>query len=329
MGEDATRYPMADPRGGPFFSLSDFVVLIRRVRARAVGGTLDIADNLKDRKLPFTEYPDCESCGSNLSQEVLTAMDGNRIVECSNCGLWYASPRVPEGEWHSWLTGEANRNIQVTENRLRHGFALDRNVPYSFSFWWRRRRKLNQRKIGELIEALGGTTRLRLHDVGCGVGFLLKAAQDLGLKCSGNDLNGYAVRRMRELFNLDVHLGTLPELFHSGVFEAGSYDIVTMDDFIEHSYHPLRDLETAFSMLRDGGIVSVRTFCVDSDPFRRMRGNWDMLMWNHTFQFSSNSLRKLVEQAGFDAAEVDVNSSEGTVRIIGRKRQHFPAAKRA
>jgi 2-polyprenyl-3-methyl-5-hydroxy-6-metoxy-1,4-benzoquinol methylase len=320
MGVDVSRYPMADPSGGPFFSLSDFAVLLRRIRTRIFGGTPDIADNLKDRKLPFTEYPDCESCGSNLCQEVLTAMDGNRIVECSNCGIWYASPRVPEGEWRSWLTGEAERNIQVTENRLKHGYALDRNVPHAFSFWWRRRRKLNQRKIGKLIKTLGGTGELRLHDVGCGVGFLLKAAHDLGIQCSGNDLNGYAVKRMRELFNLDVHLGTLPELFESGVFEAGSYDIITMDDFIEHSYHPLRDLEAAFSMLRVGGIISVGTFCVDSDPFRRMGRNWDMLMWNHTFQFSSNSLRKLVEQAGFDVAEVEVNSPLGIVRIIGRKR---------
>lgn len=321
------RYPMADPGGGPFFSFSDLAVLMRRVKARASRGTQNITDNLKDRRLPFTEYPDCESCGSSLSKEVLRAMDGNRVVECSNCGLWYSSPRVPEEEWQSWLMGEdTERNIHVTENRLRHGVALDRNIPHTFSFWWRRRRRRNQREIRKLIKVLGRTGKLRLHDVGCGVGFLIKAAQDLGMQCSGNDLNAYAVRKMRELFNPDVHLGTLPELFRKGAFEAGSYDLVTMDDFIEHSYHPLRDLQTAFSMLRVGGIVSLRTFCVDSDPFTRMKANWDMLMWNHTFHFSSKSLSGLVKRAGFDIVELDVNSSNGLIRITGRKGQSAPTA---
>jgi SAM-dependent methyltransferase len=310
---------MADLSGQPFFRPSDFAVLMRRIRARVSGGGLDIADNLKDKGLPFTDCPVCESCGSSLAKEVLTALDGNRVVECSNCGLWYSSPRPAEEEWQSWLMAEAtDRNIEFTENRLRHGVALARSLPLSFSFWWRYVRRRNQREIRKLIR-MHGPGKLRLHDVGCGVGFLLKAAQDLGIQCSGNDLNGYAVSRMRELFGMDVHLGTLPGLFREGVLRANSYDLVTMDDFIEHSYHPLRDLTAAFSILREGGILSVQTFCVDSARFRRLKTRWDMLMWNHTFHFSSTSLRELIGQAGFNIVEVNVNSLRGTVWIMARK----------
>jgi len=96
------QYPMID--GGSIFRISDIAVAWRRLllKLRNIEGNasfLDFTDNLKDAKLLFDEYPNCESCGAIGNKEMLRAIDGNRVVECVECGLWYTSPRIRESLW--------------------------------------------------------------------------------------------------------------------------------------------------------------------------------------------------------------------------------------
>ena len=105
------QYPMCT--GGPIFRLSDLLVLWRRLKIkleRSAGNAekVDFSDNQKDAQLPFDEYPACDSCGVTESTEVMRAIDGNRIVECKNCGLWFTSPRVNEKTWEAWEFRRAN-----------------------------------------------------------------------------------------------------------------------------------------------------------------------------------------------------------------------------
>ncbi len=316
-----TKYPMLD--GGPFFRANDFVVLWRRLirKAKKMEGNaamVDVSDNQKDGRFDFDEYPVCESCGEPNSVEVLKAIDGNRIVQCENCGLWFTSPRVNEQKWINWLLEDNERNREFTENRLRYGFALSRNIQLAFSFWWRLLRTRRQKKLRSLFALHGGDVQ-RIFDVGCGCGYLIKAAQDLGIQASGNDLNRYAVERIRKLFGFDVHVGLLPSLFDKGFVEKSHYDVVYMNDYIEHTYHPKKDLDAAFGMLRPGGLIYISTFCVDSERYKRLGSSWDMLMWNHCFHFSSESLKKLVTDVGFDISMCNVNDDKGSVELVARK----------
>lgn len=315
-------YPML---GGRFaLKLSDVTALYHRlmVRVRGAEGSaagIDVSDNQKDSELGFDEFPACELCGSKENHPVLTAMDGNRVVECSSCGLWFTSPRVTENSWIHWLRQDNSRNKEFTENRLRYGVALDRNIKYSFSFWWEIMKRKRQKQIKHLVKLHGGKVD-RLFDVGCGCGYFLKAARDLGYDVGGNDLNRYAVDRIRELFKFDVHYGILGDLLEGGSIRKESCDIVYMNDYIEHSYHPKRDLMTAFGMLKDHGIVYVTTFCIDSERFEKLREKWDMLMWNHCYHFSSESLKKIMVDVGFDIVECRVDSVHGMVELCGRKK---------
>ncbi|MBA3015414.1 MAG: methyltransferase domain-containing protein [Proteobacteria bacterium] len=313
-------YPMSTPSGGPLISLTDFGVAFRRLRKRIFGQDEDISDNLKDRKLPFTEYPPCEGCGGRQNIEILLARDGNRIVECTDCGLWFTSPRVPEKLWNEWLLqSDGKRNIEFTENRLKYGAALSRNIQYSFSFWWRIRRLYYQKIIKKMMHIYGSKSRLELYDVGCGAGFLLKSALDLGVQVSGNDLNGYAVQKIRQVCAVEVYEGFLSQLIEKGAVRRNTYHLVTMNDFIEHSYHPLADLRAAYEIMREGGVLYVSTFCTDSTPFERLRGRWDMLLWNHTFHFSSQTLVRMITQAGFVIVRTHVEKSRGLVEVFAQK----------
>ncbi len=318
MSEHDVQLPMMG--NTPWLRARDFVVFYRRLRLklkRNYGMAGDITDNLKDMQFTFDEYPPCECCGSADNREVLIAADGNRVVECSGCGLWFTSPRVSEDVWTRWLLRDSGRSREFTENRLKYGDPLARNIPLSFSFWWRITRYRAQKHARELLRIHGGEVR-HIHDVGCGVGFFLKACEELGMKVSGNDLNGYAVKRMQELFGFDVFTGELPDYYHSKKGDI-RFDIIHMNDFIEHTYHPLRDLKCAFNMLNPGGLVFLRTFFVDSGKFARLGERWDMLMWNHVYHFTERSLSRLVEQAGFAVREVRRHEDTGIIELFGIK----------
>lgn len=159
----------------------------------------------------------------------------------------------------------------------------------------------------------------RVHDVGCGVGFFLKACQEMGLAVSGNDLNGYAVGRMQELFGFDASVGQLKELLDCGKLQKESLDIVHMNDFIEHTYHPDQEVSVSFQLLKPGGLIYVRTFFVDSDKFRQFGSRWDMLMWNHAYHFSSKSLTDIIAKQGFMISEVSLHQNTGIIEVFGVK----------
>ena len=89
-----------------------------------------IKDQEKDRIAPFDEYLPCEMCGSNSVEEVLITKDQSRIVECSDCGLQYTSPRINEETGMEYLKMETPRSIEFTENRVKYGRVLSSNIKF-------------------------------------------------------------------------------------------------------------------------------------------------------------------------------------------------------
>lgn len=307
-------YPMLD--GGPLFRPRDVLVVLRRLRRhlipKAYEQSVDYSEGTSDKMIPFDEYSAC-ICGSDKSHEVLIARDGNRVVECEACGLWRTCPRPKREAWEAFLSAEDEaRNIEVTERRLTYGVAWARNIPLSPSFWWRARRYQARRRVKHLVAAHGGR-RPHIHDVGCGAGYFVKSCVEMGYPASGNDLNRYAVSRLREIFGLEVHHGTLRSLLS----RLPKVDIVSSREMIEHVYNPLEEIRAAYELLKPSGILSVQTFAIDSDVYRRVGKDWSNFTWNHTYHFSSRTLSDVVSKAGFEVERASVSGP--SVEVIGRK----------
>lgn len=165
---------------------------------------------------------------------------------------------------------------------------------------------------------MGGDVR-SLHDIGCGVGMIIKSAMEMGIESSGNDLNAYAIERMRALFGMKVYYGQLTDLVHNKTLTRNEKDVVIMHDCIEHFYHPLNELISSFEILRPGGILHLMTFVVDTELFRQLGDKWDMLMWNHVYHFSSKSLVRMVKKAGFSDVQFELNQRCGAISLFARK----------
>jgi 2-polyprenyl-3-methyl-5-hydroxy-6-metoxy-1,4-benzoquinol methylase len=167
------------------------------------------------------------------------------------------------------------------------------------------------------ISQLAGRPIRKVHDVGCGVGFLIREAQRMKIQASGNDLNGYAVRVMQERFGLDVCCGTL-ESEETQKLLSGS-DLVTMTDYIEHSYHPDRDLKIVYENLSPKGLVFITTFhtgCALAEQYGR---NWDMYCWNHVYHFDRDSLESLIRNASFKIIHSSFPYSSPSCEVLAEK----------
>lgn len=290
-----------------------FYKVLRRLGLIAHNKTMD--DQNLDRIAPFDEYPSCELCGSLVNKEVLIASDGSRIVTCETCALWFTSPRINENAWIDWLKETSERSKIFTENRLEHGVALPSNIKYQYPNW---RHKISERNnaILELIKKWADQPIQQLHDVGCGVGFMLQDAQNQGIKTTGNELNSYAYNIMKDLLGLSVY----NEVFSKLTFPEESLDAVIMNDFIEHTYHPMEDLQTSYRFLKKGGILFIGTFHVDCSLFKKHGASWNMLFWNHVFHFSTETLKNIIKKAGFEVIAVHTSYNDSIIKVIARKK---------
>ncbi|UCH32393.1 MAG: class I SAM-dependent methyltransferase [Candidatus Bathyarchaeota archaeon] len=291
-----------------------FWKLVRRLGL--VSSTETMNDHLRDQISPFDEHPACEICGNRSVEEKLVTADGMRIVGCSNCGLWFTSPRINENVWTNYLRQITDRAIEFTENRLKYGCALSSSIKYSLPYpLWRLRLKDRENKVlGDIENYLGGEIR-RLHDVGCGVGFFLRTAREKGIKVTGNDLNAYACKVMKKRFGLEVYNVELPKLD----FSKNTVDAITFQDYIEHTYHPFHDLKAAFNFLRPGGVIYIETFHIDCLKFDTLKGNWNMLFWNHLFHFSIKTMKEIIEKAGFLIEHISTDYQNPMVRVFAKK----------
>ncbi len=301
-------------------SVSEFIQTVKAVfwrllkKAGAVPSDDSLEDQSRDRIAHFDEHPSCAICSGQSVAEKLIAKDGNRIVECTECGLWFTSPRISESTWTDYLKSTTERSREFTENRLRYGVALSSNVKYTLPDWYENRIAKENVIIDQVEKHLGKKVE-SLHDVGCGVGYLLSAAQERGIEASGNDLNAYACQVMREKQGLTVFNDSLTDLDLS----LESLDAVIMHDYIEHTYHPLEDLRTAHGFLSPGGIVHITTFHVDCRTFDRLGKDWNMLFWNHTYHFSTKTLSKMVTEAGFTDLDVTTSYETDLIAMTARK----------
>ena len=147
----------------------------------------------------------------------------------------------------------------------------------------------------------------RVLDVGPGVGTFMRLARERGWEPHGVELSPFAANRIKQIHGLDVFTGDLQD--YEG--EAGSFDLVTFWDSIEHVVSPRQNLEKASRLLRQGGLLLLTTdnfdclvaglakglyrcsFGLVKYPVRRVFIDENMAY------FTETSLRQLVMEAGF------------------------------
>lgn len=234
----------------------------------------------------------CALCGAASSAPVYR-LRGYQIRACGACGfLWNADFRGG-GE----AAGTFSRDYFLVHHRA--GFA-----PQIADFRNDLSLPVYARRLDALEARLG---RGRLLDVGPGFGTFLRLARDRGWQVEGVEVSEFAAGQIRAAHGIAVFRGDL-----AGFPAApGSFDLVTFWDSLEHVRHPRRDLETAFRLLRPGGLALLTTDnfdCLIADlaaaAYRLSRGRVvypvERVFIDRNFAcFTEASLRRLLAEVGF------------------------------
>ncbi len=165
--------------------------------------------------------------------------------------------------------------------------------------------------LAELVRGAGGKGGAapgRLLDVGCARGTFLGLARDAGWQAEGVELSHEHVVHARGR-GFTVWEGE----FASAPLTAGSYDAITMWDFLEHVNDPQATLAAARRLLAPAGVLLV--FTIDGASLFNLVGDalWRAsggragqpleLLYDarHNWYFTAASLARLLEGAGFRA----------------------------
>jgi 2-polyprenyl-3-methyl-5-hydroxy-6-metoxy-1,4-benzoquinol methylase len=132
-------------------------------------------------------------------------------------------------------------------------------------------------------------------DIGCSVGVLLDAARQNGFEVKGVEFSTWASEFARQK-GFDVITGGLAE----AAYPEKSFDVVVMNHVLEHIPDPLQAMVEIKRILKDDGLLVIGVPNFGSYMAHLMKGKWFSLMPDqHIWQFTHDSLDKLLQKAGF------------------------------
>lgn len=242
------------------------------------------------------EEPKCAFCGSDetypyMSSDAILWFNERKfsLVRCAKCNLVYASPRPQEAYI---LDDIQHTGKEFYEKKLARPFVQERH--------------------NALVEGLlMGLPRAKTaFDVAFGAGTMLHAYRKFGIKASGNEVNPYACKKLAEqgfeVFNAATSLLNI----------QGEYDIITVLDYIEHSYTPFDDLVKIHSMLSDNGVMYLKTLYLGCPEHVLQGDRWQLFKVEHLYFYFPEVLEEMIRQAGFEILSI---KKDRLLRILARK----------
>jgi SAM-dependent methyltransferase len=220
----------------------------------------------------------CPLCGADHFTPRVTH-DGFRMVECIECRLWYLNP-MPTAETLDALYGDG---YFESESACHLGYADYGAMADDYRATFRRRL--------ELVDAHVGNGRLL--DVGAGFGYLADAAMPQFRERWVVEVNEAAARQVDPAHRVVVGR------FETLDLPSSYFDVVSMQDCLEHLPEPRAALAKIRRLLRPGGALLAVTPDVRSWVARVQRGNWVSLKFpEHVILYSETTLRRALSESG-------------------------------
>ena len=196
-----------------------------------------------------------------------------KLVRCLDCDLIYENPRLSD---QAILSG-----YQSAEN-IGHDTQHHMRVRSFFKSLQRHRQFFP-------------SPNLRVLDIGTAGGGFLEAAQTMGFDAHGLEPSTNLAEQGRKR-GLKIHCGTIEK----NEFDAGSFDLVTLWDVIEHLPRPKDALVECRRLLKPGGLIMVNFPDIGTFQARLAGKNFWWLLSVHLHHFSKKNMASLVEQNGFN-----------------------------
>lgn len=259
----------------------------------------------------------CDLCGNssyyqvykNPSQPVVAASERyaisethlskpDSIVRCMTCDLVYA---VPDN-------GSFEPLIRSYTAMVDHDYVGEAEG-----------RRLQARRILQKIAKY--KRQGRLLDVGCGPGLFLDEAKKKGWDVQGLDLSGWAAEYAKDHFGVQVTTGTLLDAH----FPDRSFDVIVMNDVIEHVENPKAVLSEIRRILKNDGVLYLSTPDIESVWSRFLGARWWGINKFHLFYFSRKTLEKMFHTVGFKSLRYSSYPRSFSYRYWSKRLDAYPS----
>ncbi|MFT6365620.1 MAG: SAM-dependent methyltransferase [Halioglobus sp.] len=190
-----------------------------------------------------------------------------------------------------------------------HGYATGQKRGVLFSLLYSAKECLFRRQMSRLVNSTS-----KVLDVGCGAGEFLLSVRSLGVNSlEGIDFSEDMISSL-EANGITGFCGT----FSAFEGQAGSYDLIAMNNYLEHTVEPRLELEKSLQLLRPGSSLVGEVPGFDSWE-RRLFGRY----WGgnhvprHTYQFNTDFLTRLLRDTGFVDIEIShqLNTSHWSLSV--------------
>ncbi|MHB1467658.1 MAG: class I SAM-dependent methyltransferase [Solirubrobacteraceae bacterium] len=196
------------------------------------------------------------------------------LVRCRSCSLTFAGRRPTDEELARNYGGYSRADYDSPITRQRYRELLDGFDSH---------RQTN-----------------RILDMGCGIGFFLEEARRRGWEAHGTEFEPRAIEisRAKGLDCVRAPIGI-------DTFEAGSFDVITAFEVVEHLRDPLAEAAVIAHALRPEGLFYCTTPNFASLSRRMLRGGWSIVSYpEHLTYFTPSTLCSWLERFGFAPVKV-------------------------
>jgi 2-polyprenyl-3-methyl-5-hydroxy-6-metoxy-1,4-benzoquinol methylase len=239
-------------------------------------------NSVEDRKAaPGTQHLACPLCGSIDAQPVLEkTINGAgaalpfRLWRCSSCDLVRTEPQLTPQALEPYYREEYWGGIGPADAN------------------WIRRDQRHRTAFLDRFRSEGSVL-----DVGCGLGFFLRALDPQRWDRYGVEPMPVPYREAARSLGSDRILNT--ELI-AARWPSGRFDVVTFWDSLEHLPNPRAILREAGRLLRPGGIVLIGLPNFGGYQARHFGEDWlELSLPHHLCHYTRATLTRLLEHCGF------------------------------
>lgn len=235
----------------------------------------------------------CIVCGSGM-QAWMSALFDDRygalgrhdLFRCPDCGQGKTMPGLTEDSLPLLYSTYYPRKEATSEEVLTQVAENPSSLSERIRRWIR-----GTHNQGQYYANRG----MRVLDYGCGSGHALVELQRMGAEAYGLEAD-QNVRRIAEELGLRVYIGRIEEM----PFQEVQFDLITLNQVIEHTTDPSRLLKALAARLAPGGHLAIAMPNADS-IYRRWCGrrwiNWHVPY--HLHHFTVRSARRFFEAQGW------------------------------
>ena len=241
---------------------------------------------------PLVEVP-CPLCGGTRRRELFRKKGhfwhrgaahehSFAVVRCQDCRLDHVNPRL-RGDLLAHHYAEHDLYVDLRTAQLEARRAYFRQTLDAIEA---ARRESGQR-----------AGKRRLLDVACSEGTFIALARERGWEAEGIEISAPTAAHGRDVLGLPIRTGRLEDAH----YPECSFDVVTLQSFLEHSEEPVRLLQEVHRLLKPGGLFYANVCNGRSLAARLQKADWynyDPVV--HLNYFSPTTLRRLARQVGLE-----------------------------